>query len=194
MAKDDQQEAFERALSSALTRVIDFIKFAEAKNAALLTFSSAWIIGSVNFLTSDKPVSPLWRMSFTAAVPIFTGAAIIAILSFIPRTNLGRHHKDPERAKSLLYFGDAATFEPSAFRDRIRERYYPPDGESAARNYLDDLSVQIAVNSQIAARKFSYFNTGALFVLAALALFLPPSFKAIWDSILTLLPPAGASQ
>ncbi|MHC2253639.1 hypothetical protein ACVILK_003331 [Bradyrhizobium embrapense] len=31
-----------------LVRTIDFVKFAETKNAALLTFSSAWIIGTMN--------------------------------------------------------------------------------------------------------------------------------------------------
>lgn len=42
MVKNDQQEAFEKILTSNLMRAIDFVKFAEAKNAALLTFNSAW--------------------------------------------------------------------------------------------------------------------------------------------------------
>jgi hypothetical protein len=36
------REAFGDMLSAALARVVDFLKFAEAKNAALLTFASAW--------------------------------------------------------------------------------------------------------------------------------------------------------
>ncbi|WP_439360539.1 hypothetical protein [Bradyrhizobium sp. DASA03007] len=42
--KDDQEDAFEKTLSTQLNRNIDFLKFAETKNAALLTFSSAWIM------------------------------------------------------------------------------------------------------------------------------------------------------
>ena len=53
MAKNDQQEAFEKLLSSVLGRVVDFLRFAEAKNAALLTFSSAWILASTTLLTGS---------------------------------------------------------------------------------------------------------------------------------------------
>jgi hypothetical protein len=130
--KDDQQEAFEKLLST-LARTVDFVKFAETKNAALLTFSSAWILGSINYLTGTKPLPDDWRMAFTVAVVLFAIAAVIAIVSFIPKTVLGKFHKDPEQAKALLYFGDAATFSPAAFRDRVRERYYPNEGESATR-------------------------------------------------------------
>jgi hypothetical protein len=35
MAKDDQQEAYEKLLSATLPRAVDFVKFAETKNAAL---------------------------------------------------------------------------------------------------------------------------------------------------------------
>jgi hypothetical protein len=41
MPRDDQEEAFDKLLSAHLARTQDFVKFAEAKNAALLTFSSA---------------------------------------------------------------------------------------------------------------------------------------------------------
>jgi hypothetical protein len=53
--KDDQEEAFEKILSTQLGGTIDFVKFAETKNAALLTFSSAWIIGTINLLTGPNP-------------------------------------------------------------------------------------------------------------------------------------------
>jgi hypothetical protein len=178
--KDDQQEAFERVLTSTLARVLDFLKFAEAKNAALLTFASAWIIGTVNLLTGSNTLTPDFRLAFTAALPLFAVAALTAILSFLPKTSLSGFHRDPDQAKALLYFGDAASFAPAAYKERIRERYYPPANESATRNYLDDLSIQIAVNSQITARKLGFFNRGAGFVLAALAVLAIPAVSALW--------------
>lgn len=181
--KNDQQEAFERVLTTTLARVLDFLKFAEAKNAALLTFSSAWIIGSINFLNGSRAIGENWVVSFTIALPLFVISGVISLISFLPRTKLMRFHKDPEQSRALLYFGDAALFETSSYRDRIRERYHPPEGETATRNYLDDLSVQIAVNSQITKRKLTMFNCAAFVVLAAIATLIVPALVPIIDYV-----------
>ena len=178
--KDDQQEAFERVLASSLTRILDFLKFADAKNAALLTFASAWILGSINLLTGSNSLAGDWRIAFMVALPLFAISALIAIISFLPKTMLPAFHQDPEQAKALLYFGEAATFAPAAYKERVRERYYPPENQSATRNYLDDLSVQIAVNSQITTRKLRFFNRGALVALAGLAVLAIPAIRAVW--------------
>ncbi|MBC2804801.1 Pycsar system effector family protein [Rhizobium ruizarguesonis] len=176
--KNDQQEAFERVLVTSLARVVDFLKFAEAKNAALLTFASAWIIGSINLLNGSNKLSDDWRACFTIALPILSAAALLSLFSFLPRTLLGRFHKDPEQKKALLYFGDAATFSPAAYKDRVWDRYNPPDNESATRSYLDDLAVQIAVNSQITTRKLKIFNAAAFFIVVAMLAILAPGIKA----------------
>jgi hypothetical protein len=180
---NDEQEAFERVLGSTLARTIDFLKFAETKNAAMLTFASAWILALANLLNNSAVLSPIWRMAVAAALLCFVFAALCAIVSFLPRTLLAGFHKDPEQARSLLYFGDAACFSPAAFRDRIRERYLPADGESATRNYLDDLSIQIAVNSQITKRKLSFFDFEACFVLLAVAVLSVPALGSLWDLV-----------
>jgi hypothetical protein len=41
--EDRRLEAFEKILASDLQRAIDFLKYADAKNGALLTFASAWL-------------------------------------------------------------------------------------------------------------------------------------------------------
>ena len=50
MAKVENGEIYEKVLLGKLQRVIDFLKFAEAKNAALLTLSSALTIAIGNLL------------------------------------------------------------------------------------------------------------------------------------------------
>jgi hypothetical protein len=188
--KDDQQEAFERVLTSTLTRTLDFLRFAEAKNAALLTFASAWIFGSINFLAGPSGLAGEWRVAFIVALPLFATSAVIAIISFLPKTMLSIFHRDPDQAKALLYFGDAAAFAPAAYKERVRERYCPPENESATRSYLDDLSVQIAVNSQITTRKLRFFNRGALVVLLGFAVLAIPAMRVIWRFVASCL---GAS-
>jgi hypothetical protein len=54
MTKGERREAFRQVLSASLARVIDFLKFAETKNAALLTFASAWTFASINVLTGER--------------------------------------------------------------------------------------------------------------------------------------------
>jgi hypothetical protein len=177
--KNDQQEAYERVLTSSLARVVDFLKFAEAKNAALLTFSSAWILGSINLL-KDPTLATIFRTAFHVALPLFVVGAIASVLSFLPKTWLAHFHKDPEQKKALLYFGDAASFATSSYRDRIRERYYPPEGLTSTENYLDDLAIQVCVNSQITVRKLKFFNFGGVVVLVALGVV---GASAIWQGV-----------
>ncbi|WP_089175476.1 Pycsar system effector family protein [Bosea sp. AS-1] len=183
MAKNDQQEAFERVLTSTLVRVTEFLKFAEAKNAALLTFASAWILASINLLNGTNLLPSNWKWAIAAALPLFVSGALVGIVSFLPKTLLSGFHHDPEQDKSLLYFGDAATFAPAAYKERIRTRYFPPDDQSATQSYLDDLSVQIAVNSKITRRKLRFFNAGAGLVLAALAILAIPSANTLWSLV-----------
>lgn len=182
MAKNDQQEAYEKLLSATLVRAIDFVKFAEAKNAALLTFSSAWILSSVTLVFGNSPLQAGGlKTAFIIALPLFILSAVVSVISFFPRTALSRFHKDPERQKALLYFGDAAEFSPASYRDRMHERYLPPDGCSATQNYLDDLAIQANVNSSIALRKFNFFKAGAFIVLIALLILSAPAFCNLID-------------
>ncbi|MFC0340546.1 Pycsar system effector family protein [Paracoccus niistensis] len=180
MAKDDQQEAYERLLTLCLARAIDFTKFAEAKNAALLTFASAWVIASVTLLNGSNPLAREWRVAFMAALPFFASAALC---SFLPKTNILGFHKNPDRERVMLFFGDAAAFSLESFRDRIRDRYYPPEGETTTRNYLDDLSTQTNINSQIALRKFKLFNAGARLIFVAFAILSAPAVYLISTSV-----------
>lgn len=172
MPKNDQQEAYEKLLSASLTRTIDFVKFAEAKNAALLTFSSAWILASVN-ISCTSP-SQEWRWLFGIVVPIFVVSAIIAIISFFPELKLEKFHQDLEQRKALLFFRDVAKFSSASFRDRLNERYFPPEGQSATQNYLDDLSVQIHINSCIAVWKFRLFKIVSVIALLGIVVLLYP--------------------
>jgi hypothetical protein len=173
VAKDDQEEAFEKLLSATLTRTLDFVKFAEAKNAALLAFSSAWILASVNLLAGQQKLPAGYANAFSLALPLFVIAGLVCIASFLPRM-LDRFHKPADGAKNLLFFGHVSTFEIGTYKERLAERYLPPAGHYVTGGYLDDLSVQIAVNSRIAVRKFRLFNVAACCVLAAIACLLVP--------------------
>lgn len=176
MTTAKQKEALDAVLSVTLSRVIDFLKFAEAKNAALLTFSSVWIVASVNLLTNGHSLPDGLLTAFAIALPLFAVSALISIWSFLPRRKLPKFHRDPDQNKSLIYFGDISTFDAAAYRQKVRERYISEDG-TTAENYLDDLAIQIAANSKITNAKFTLFNVGAACVLIAMLVLAAPSAR-----------------
>lgn len=170
--KNDQEEALEKVLSTQLGRTIDFVKFAETKLAALLTFSSAWIIGCINLLTGTAALPLGYHVAFCIALPLFAVTSLICISSFVPQVLARFHEADDD--KSLLYWGHIAQIPIGQFHDRVVERYKPPDSHSVTERYLDDLCVQISVNAKVAARKFALFNIAAGFVFGAIFVLAQP--------------------
>jgi len=175
MAKDDQEEAFERVLTATLSRAIDFSKFAEAKNAAILTFSSAWILASVNILNNTEHLSGAWRIAFSISVPLFAFSSTVSILSFLPITQLSTFINSSERRGCLIYFGDIAKISPKEYAGSAQARYFPDKERSVTQTYIDDLSIQIAVNSAIALRKFRFFDWAAIPAFAGVLILLVPA-------------------
>ncbi|MCK1419672.1 MULTISPECIES: Pycsar system effector family protein [unclassified Bradyrhizobium] len=169
--KDDQEEAFEKILSTHLGRNIDFVKFAETKNAALLTFSSAWIIGSINLLTGQSTLPLGYNVAFCVALPLFAFAGLICILSFVPQV-FARFHQPEDDAKSLLYWEHIADIPVRRYHERVT--YKPGENHSVTERYLDDLCVQISVNARVATRKFMMFNIAAGGVFAAILILASP--------------------
>jgi hypothetical protein len=168
MTTKEQREALEKALPGTLSRTIDFLKFAETKNAALLTFASAWLLALANVLASDRALPHAIRVSIAVSLLFFALAALVALYSFLPKVKLNVFHRDPGRDKSLLYFGDAAEFEATAYVQRFRQRYAADPKQTISDEYLDDLAIQVFANSTITLRKFTIFNWGAGLVMFAL--------------------------
>lgn len=178
MAKADNSETYEKVLLGKLQRVIDFLKFAEAKNAALLTLSSALTIAIGNLLLNPALPSGIAR-GLWVALPITTAAGVIAIVSFIPRlclpTFLGGQRAGPH-APNMLYFGDASAQTIKEYKAAM-EDHYVSSGKLTPQ-YFDDLLTQIHVNSSITHRKMRLFQVGA--GLIGGAMLIAGAAVAIW--------------
>jgi hypothetical protein len=180
MAKNEQEEAYEKALSAALGRTIDMLKFAETKNAALLTFNSAWVLGSLNLLMTKSPLPLGYGGALTMALPLFGASALVSLFSFVPKLQLRGFFKrpTPNPVPNLLFFKDMAVISADRADQTFRSAYEPVSGRSATDRYLADLAVQLAVNGGIADKKFALFNRAVwLDVLAMICLALP----ALWS-------------
>lgn len=172
---NDQMKQLESVLSTTLARTIDFLKFAEAKNAALLTFSSAWIAISVSLLSKQESLPQNFHWAIDIALALFVVSAVIAIVSFLPVTNLSKIQKPYTPSKNLLFFKDISSIEVASFSTSVRERYACAEGETISENYINDLSVQVSANSKITTWKFNCFNASAYFSLAAVLFLCIPS-------------------
>jgi hypothetical protein len=169
MPTEEQRKALNEVLTGTLSRTIDFLKFAETKNAALLTFASAWLIGLTSLLTGDRVLDPRTRVGLAVALLLFALAALVALSSFLPKLELRRFHRNPDQPKNLLYFGHIAEFEPSAYLKRLQQRYAANSAPAVSDEYLQDLSVQVSANASITKLKFTTFYFGAALVTLAIA-------------------------
>ena len=155
-------ESYERILTANLQRANDFLRFAEAKNAALIALGSGWFIASLNLECSGKTIPSPFTLCVPVAMIFSLSAAMLSLVSFLPRLNLA-HFRGGRRAgphnKNLLYFGDIASIPIKTLEAELRSRYYP-DGEDLRPEYLEDLAVQVSVNSEIAMRKMKLFRGG----------------------------------
>lgn len=183
MAKDDQQEAFEKALSANLARIVDLIKFAETKNAALLTFAAFWILALVNLLAGGRVLPAGFADAFMAALPIFALSAFTCVLAFLPKIDIQRREPAGERYRNLLFFSDIATVSLLDYEAAARERYLPKPGEAASPAYLRDLAREVGANARIAERKFRLFHWAARIMCLAIAILVAP---ALWHLALWL--------
>lgn len=190
MAKNDQQEAYDKLLSASLARVIDLVKFAETKNAALLAFTSASTVAMANLMARQNASAAAFDAVMPVSASLFLIAALIALYSILPRVNLSKFFKGERRASrdlNLLFYGDISKVEINDFPDRARARYFPTEKQSATEQYLSDLSCQIHVNSTIANRKYVLFKVGAWITLLSMAILVSPAAWYLIKGVIRLL-------
>lgn len=182
MTPNDQNAAFERIVTANLARAVDIVRFAETKNAALLTFCSAWIIASVNMLKGSN-LSHEYIVALTVALMLFAIAAMLSVWSIAPRVMHRVKGNSPERPRNLLFFGDIAPLEIADFKAQFAARYLPAEGQSVSQAYIDDLMTQIAINSKIAERKMRFFHWSSRVAFVAIAVLLAPPFWWMLSSL-----------
>ncbi len=170
-------KTLETVLTVNLARTIDFVKFGEAKNAALLTFTSAWILASVTVAMSDtaEAVAQV-RYAVMFGGPFIVLAAVLALLSFLPRTDLkllSGGDEDPDCSPNYLYFGHLRDLQLKRVAQALGDRYLEPGGKGVlGAVYFGDLGCQIGANARVATMKFRLFAWGVRTLLIGLGIYL----------------------
>ena len=182
----DPQRDVERQLSELLTRVIDWLKFAEAKNTGVVGLSSTGLGVLVTFLVAGPTIPDLSGVGLGIGAVALMVSLMLAVASFLPSTNLEKHligaRDKPSAGDNLLFYAHLARYEPRDLARAIAEKYFEYEGEGEGGGFTPsllaiDLAGQVVSNSRITVRKlalFKYalflFGFGVLIAAAAMAL------------------------
>jgi hypothetical protein len=181
----DQEKAMEQVLKDALSRSIDMLKFGEAKNAALITFSSAWLVAMFNLSYRAEPLPDKVHFAFMWSSPFVVISLIVSFWSIVPQLN-PKKFVPGKRARAnlrpnLLFYRHAGDVAPLRFARELQIRYISSGIGIYTDDYLNDLGAQVAINGKIASRKFGYANVSICVLGIGVAMFLFVIF--VWPLI-----------
>ncbi len=166
---DPSNPLMEERLKHTLGLVIDFVKFAEAKNAALLAANSVLIVGILQ-ACSARPHLATWLCYYVSYLLFFLSLSVlVALISFMPLTMfpLLRLSGVPSPDDNLVFFGDIAKYDVPLYLASLNEDPASPT-EPTSRFHVD-LAGQIIINARIALRKYRCFSWALWLSLYGLA-------------------------
>ena len=183
----EQNKDVESKLLHIFDLVNDWLRFAEAKNGALLAFCSACIFGLLKFPNDWITITSSFRAGLVVAIVFLLLAILICVWSFFPQITrievmLWPLTDECKETDNFLFFGDICTYSVEDLFDRLCERYSTPfDFSQHQKQYLHDLANQIIVNSKITMRKFRLFQRALGFVFCCI-----PAFFISWGIVAVL--------
>ncbi len=124
----------ETRLADLLNRVIDWLKFAEAKNTGAVGLASTGLGVIVTFLVAGPPIPTLAGVGMAIGAVALMISLMLAVASFLPSTNLEKFLLDerekPSAADNLLFYGHLARYEPRALAIALAEHYSDESGDA----------------------------------------------------------------
>lgn len=141
-------------------QVNDWLRFAEAKNLALLVFNSTMLVGSSGIATNYLINSTNLVFWICILVLLTTNlvSLIIVFMSISPITkNIYDLNKSHDNKYNLFFYGDISGYKPEQYIKGLEDKYnIKIDKMNMAK--AEDLAKQIAINSNITCFKFKWFK------------------------------------
>lgn len=165
----------EERLRYVLTTVNEWLKFAEAKNGALLVADIAILFGVFSLLNESSGQ----RVLIHLAIPLVIVSTTSSLVSFLPQLKVFSFTSKKRTGKkaSLIFYGHIAEYEPQSYVEALHAE---SGAEPAAIVSIEvDYAQQIIINSRIAVRKYLCFKVGLWLTVLALLLLLVASLMSI---------------
>lgn len=173
---NDTLGTIEDRLRDILAGVNDWLKFAEAKNGALLAANLAAIFGITSKDFQDCYLGRLCSAYSIIPITLLVLSVLICLISFAPKVAIpsARHGGKPRDGANLIFYGDLARFEPLPYLEALAKA---SGQETAAFGGLAvAYATQAIINSRIALKKYRCFNWALWFTIAAILI---PAFGFI---------------
>lgn len=154
-------------LEYVLDRTDSWLKFAEAKNGALLALNCALLFGLVRVGLAVEEL-PLLIGAYMALAGVFLLVGItLTLMSFLPRLEPPLWIKYPETREqpNVLFFGDVCRLTATSYIERFNRIASKDESFSEQETQFAE---QIVTNSKIAYIKHTQFTYAAWFTLGAL--------------------------
>lgn len=157
--------------------VNDWLKFAEAKNAALFAFSATGLAAPVTLLATVQNLPNSLKVGLIATASLLCVCALLCAWSFLPKTNLEKliwlkakpfQSLTPNLNDNLYYFGHLQKYSSDGLLDAISQNYLGTKGSPPYPKEAQDLASQITINSAIAFRKYKLFTYSAYCLVASI--------------------------
>lgn len=150
-------------LDKILSKTNEWLKFAEAKNGAIIAVVCSVMFG-VNRIVGSLDEVPTYLLFYLAAFFSFSFISlVIALSSFIPRLKKPFWLRINEKGSNdnPFYFVDACKYDSYSYLKLL--------GITQSNNKVaEKMADQIIINSRIATLKFSLFTSSAWLFLSAL--------------------------
>jgi hypothetical protein len=153
-------------LETTLKQVIDWLKFAESKNGALVAIGCVVIFGAYRAFSSFSGESDLITVYMISFILFIVASVVVALASFIPRIAPPFWIKMPEKEKgdNPLFFGHACKYSKFTYLELFNN--HVEGGESNESKLELALCDQIVNNSKISFIKYQMFGSSVFLFLA----------------------------
>jgi hypothetical protein len=146
-----------KELHHILALVNEWLKFAEAKNAALLIAASAVVLGVPSVAAQLQLCSSWTAIYVTWLIALAALSALVAAFSLLPRTRIPwlLPSTPPQLPGNVLFYGEIHKLDPDTYLNSLRSKLgLLGDPIPIERDYAE----QIIVNSRITMEKYTLFS------------------------------------
>ncbi|MCW8922011.1 MAG: DUF5706 domain-containing protein [Gammaproteobacteria bacterium] len=155
-------------LELSLSLTIDWLKFAESKNAMLIAAHGAAIFGIFTLLESGSISNSMYVFYIYQALLFLFLGAVFCLISFIPQVDVPwiESINPTKEEDNLLAYADIAKYDSKLYLEAIYKQEAIDLNE--INPFEEDLAELIVIYSRIAMRKYSLFNSGVWCTLSAI--------------------------
>ena len=168
LSKSKSNHDIEELLRFSLANINNWLRFAEAKNAALVVANIGASFGALRLAATQNlyPTAYYYALIAGGTLLLATG---IALASFIPQLKIPwlAQLRAARSRDNVLFYGHIANYTPENY---LKELYARRGHKLEEINALErDYAEQMIINSRIALRKYGWFNIAVCLTIIALA-------------------------